>query len=199
MRNDSHKPRKTVIALVRDKLNEWRKGNQLTQLAAVDHIVNTHKGIGAELATEILFEDSRPGRDEYTRQRVNAERVYRWLDEEKEKNHLPVNFLPSILAALPEEDRVELANEILAPCGLVCRARDGRDESGFDAMAHLEVFLKEFPEAKQAIMRAATCGKIETKLETLREIDDVIVAANRARVELEADIGRQQASGLKVA
>lgn len=199
MRNVSHTPRKTVIALVLEHVTSWRKSLGWSQSTAVDSIIEAHAAIGADVATEIHFEPSRPGRDETTRQKVNAERVFRWLDESKENNLLPVNFLPSILAALPVEARVELANEILAPCGLVCRARDSRDESGFDALAHLEVFLKEFPEAKQAIMRAATCGKLETKLETLREIDDVIVAANRARVELEADIGRQQASGLKVA
>ncbi len=199
MRNDSHKPRKTVIALVRDKLNEWRKGSQLTQLAAIDHVVSTHKEIGAEIATEIMFDDSRPGRDEFTRQRVNAERVYRWLDEDKEKNLLPVNFLPSILAALPEEDRVELANEILAPCGLAVRARTSEAGNCFDAMSNLQVFLKEFSEAQQATIRAATCDKLETKREVLREIDDVIIVANRARIELEADISQLQSSALRVA
>lgn len=180
MRSVSHKPRKTVIALVRDKLNEWRKLNRWSQSTAVEAVVLAHQTIGADIATEIIFDSTRPGRDEVTRQRVNAERVYRWLDEDNGNNLLPVNFLPSILAALPASDRVELANDMLAPCGLVVHSLSD-PEDGFDPISHLQHFLVEFPQAKQALLAMASYSSDRTARRALQEVDDVIRTAQEAR------------------
>lgn len=188
MRNVPHKPRKTVIALVRDKLNDWRKLNRWSQSTAIEEVVQAHKLIGADIATEIVFDDTRPGRDEVTRQRVNAERVYRWLDEDKDNNLLPVNFLPSILAALPMSDRVEVANEILAPCGLTVRPL-GDSEGVFDPVTHLQTFLVEFPQAKQALLEMVSCSSDEAARKALKEVDDVIQVAKEARNGIVAHLG----------
>lgn len=188
MRNDSHKPRKTVIAMVRDALDSWRKVNRWSQSTAVEEVVQAHHAIGADVSTEILFEDARAGRDEIARQKVNAERVYRWLDEDKSHNLLPANFLPSVLAALPMDSRVELANDILAPCGLAVRAIQPGEQSGFNPMEHLGALLTEFPQAKQALMKMASCDSHETALAAMRELDDAIGVAKAARAGIESHI-----------
>lgn len=151
MNTISQIPRKSVTALVKGMLDDWRRSLRWSQSAAIDSVVQAHKAIDGERVAEILFEEERPGRDATHCQRINMQKVYRWLESDDEgPGNMPVNFLPSVLAALPEELRVQLANDILAPCGLVAHLVGQSSESEFDPSQHVMTMLKELPEAKKA-------------------------------------------------
>src|SRR5690606_20530278 len=189
MNTVSQIPRKSVTAFIKDMLDGWRKIHGWSQSTVVAEVVAAHKAIDAERSTEIVFEEERRGRDLTHCQRINMQRVYRWLESDDDgPGNMPANFLPSVLAALPVDLRVQLANEILAPCGLAVRALNDADDAGFDPMEHLGRFLVEFPEAQQAMMKVAGCDSRETALATMKELDDVVRVAKEARDGIEAKL-----------
>jgi hypothetical protein len=126
MRNELHV---TLISRLAAYVDDWRKTEKMSQATVVDEIVQAHERIDGPAATGIRFE-ANP--DEFTRQHANMQRVYRWLDDKsKDRNLLPVNFLPSILAAMPEETRRAFLTEMLHPLGLKVSAIDAADEGEF--------------------------------------------------------------------
>lgn len=130
------------IAIIRDHVDAWRRDNRWSRETVADLIVQAHIRIGGPVFTGITFEP--PTTDTFERMRVNADRVFRWLDDStKDKNLLPFNFIWSVIAALPEDRRVLLANDLLAPVGLhVACTVDG----------DTEVSHEEIVEAFQAIV-----------------------------------------------
>jgi hypothetical protein len=109
---------KTAISIVRDHIEDWRRENRWSRETAADMIVQAHIRIGGPRLTGIEFDP--PTRDTFERMRVNADRVWRWLDDSsKDKNLLPLNFLWSVIAALPPNRRLHLVDALLAPVGLV--------------------------------------------------------------------------------
>lgn len=115
------------IAVIRDHVEAWRRENRWSRETVADLIVQAHIRIGGPVFTGIAFEP--PTTDTFERMRVNADRVFRWLDDQtKDRNLLPFNFLTSLLAALPEERRVLLVNDLLHPvCLTVSAVIDGDD------------------------------------------------------------------------
>lgn len=108
---------RTLIAIIRDHVEDWRRENAWSRETVADQIVQAHDMIGGPRLTGIVFDP--PTRDTFERMRVNADRIFRWLDDAtKEKNLLPANFIWSILAALPIERRIHLADDLLHPVGL---------------------------------------------------------------------------------
>jgi hypothetical protein len=123
MRNDSHT---TLISRLAAYVDDWRKDEGMSQITVVDAIVKAHDAMAGPAATGIHFEKNP---DEWNRQKANSDRVWRWLDDKsKDRNLLPANFLPSILAAMPDETRRAFLSEMLAPLGLGIRALDGADD-----------------------------------------------------------------------
>jgi hypothetical protein len=116
------------LAIVRDHIEAWRRDNRWSRETVADLIVQAHVRIGGPVFTGITFEP--PTTDTFERMRVNADRVFRWLDDTtKDKNLLPFNFLWSVLAALPEDRRVLLVNDLLHPvCLQVEASHDGDDD-----------------------------------------------------------------------
>lgn len=189
MNTVSQLPRKSVTAFIKDMLDGWRKIHGWSQSTVVAEVVAAHKAIDAERSTEIVFEEERRGRDLTHCQRINMQKVYRWLESDDDgPGNMPANFLPSVLAALPVDLRIQLANDILAPCGLAVRPLNAAEEGGFDPMEHLGRFLVEFPEAKQAVMKMGSCSSHETARAAMKELDDVLRVAKEARDGIEAKI-----------
>jgi hypothetical protein len=105
------------IAIVRDHVEAWRRDNRWSRETVADQIVLAHNRIGGSVFTGITFDP--PTTDTFERMRVNADRVFRWLDDTtKDKNLLPFNFFWSVIAALPEDRRVLLVNDLMHPLGL---------------------------------------------------------------------------------
>ncbi|UCV02325.1 hypothetical protein [Dechloromonas denitrificans] len=113
------------IAIVSDHVEAWRRENRWSRETVADLIVQAHGRIGGPIFTGITFEP--PTVDTFERMRVNADRVFRWLDDRsKDKNLLPFNFILSVLAAIPEDRRVLLVNDLLQPvCLAVTTVIDG--------------------------------------------------------------------------
>lgn len=114
---------RTWIAIIRDHLDAWRRENHWSRETLVQQIVDAHERLGFERLTGLRFE---PGTtDAFGRMKINAERVYRWLDDHsKDKNLLGANLLPSILAGLPLDRRLALADELLRTVDLGARELD---------------------------------------------------------------------------
>lgn len=105
------------IGIFRDHIEAWRRDNRWSRETVADQIVQAHIRIGGPSFTGIAFEP--PTTDTFERMRVNADRIFRWLDDTtKDRNLLPFNFQLSIIAALPEDRRVVLLNDLLNPLGL---------------------------------------------------------------------------------
>lgn len=108
---------RTAISLIRDYVEDWRRENRWSRETAADMIVQAHIRLGGPRLTGIEFDP--PTRDTFERMRVNADRIWRWLDDSsKDKNLLPLNFLWSIIAALPTDRRLLLVDALLKPVGL---------------------------------------------------------------------------------
>jgi hypothetical protein len=140
------------IGIVRDHIEAWRRDNRWSRETVADLIVQAHIRIGGPVFSGITFEP--PTTDTFERMRVNADRVFRWLDDHtKDKNLLPFNFVLSIVAALPEDRRVMLLNDLLAPLALHVEA--GMDDDG-------DVSHEEIVEAFQSIVDHSAAATIAT-------------------------------------
>lgn len=140
------------IGILRDHIEAWRRDNRWSRETVADQIVQSHFRIGGPVFSGITFEP--PTTDTFERMRVNADRVFRWLDDTtKDKNLLPFNFILSVLAALPEDRRVLLVNDLLHP---VCLHVDSSIDSD------LEVTHEEIAEAFQQIVDHGAQATIAT-------------------------------------
>lgn len=120
---------RTPIAIVRDHVEAWRRDNRWSRETVADVIVGAHERLGFDTMSGIHFDP--PTRDAFERMRVNADRIFRWLDDStKDRNLLPINFLWSVLAALPAERRLALADALLAPVELSAQSMIGIDPAG---------------------------------------------------------------------
>lgn len=123
MRNTSHN---TFTGVLRDAVESWRKASAWSRETVVMHIVEAHERLGGPASTSIVFDP--PTRDAFERAKVNADRVFRWLDDvTKDTNTCPPNFLPSILAALPLDRRMAVVNQWLRPLDICCRPANHHD------------------------------------------------------------------------
>ncbi|MDZ4313652.1 MAG: hypothetical protein U0989_02580 [Azonexus sp.] len=105
------------IAIISDHVEAWRRDNRWSRETVADQIVQAHSRIGGQTFTGIAFDP--PTSDTFERMRVNADRIFRWLDDRsKDKNLLPFNFFWSIAAALPTDRRALLINDLMHPIGL---------------------------------------------------------------------------------
>nr|WP_153076840.1 hypothetical protein [Paraburkholderia bonniea] len=110
---------RSPIAAIKAVISEWRRLHGWSRETVTEMVVAAHTRIGGPQRTGIHFSHHH---DVATRQKTNADRVYRWMnDEESDRNLLAVNMLPSILAALPSDLAAQLLNEILGPAGFAAR------------------------------------------------------------------------------
>lgn len=148
METDAQK--RTLISTVLQYVNLWRKSRSWSRETVVQVIVETHEKINGPTVTDIRFEGSHP--DVFMRQKTNADRVFRWLDDStKDNNLLPANFLPSILAAMPVGIRIQCVNEMLQPAELTVRTIGQPLNETEDFSVLLPSLLKESGEANVAV------------------------------------------------
>ncbi|TEA79818.1 hypothetical protein [Allopusillimonas ginsengisoli] len=117
MRNVSQ----SLIGILREEISEYRRINRLSRETVAQAIVEAHERLGADAITGLRFEPKTT--DAFERTKVNADRIFRWLDDEtKDGNLLPPNFLQSLLAGLPDEVTRRALDRILMPLGFAVRA-----------------------------------------------------------------------------
>jgi len=184
MRNVSHK---TLIAIVREHTTAWRKAHGWSRETMVDAIVQAHEQLNGPAVTGIRFDPHT--QDTFSRMKVNADRVSRWLDDDsKDTNLLPTNFLPSILAAMPHDRRRHCIDDILRPLGLAVRSLQLEVLCGVD-VSQVTNLMREQTEASAAA--AALLDGTATADELIRahrELSESIVAARSVRATVESQM-----------
>lgn len=151
----------SAVSIIRAHVDAWRKHHGWSRETAAMEIVGAHERLGNDVASGIIFNP--PTQDSFERARVNADRVFRWLDDAtKDTNLLPLNFLRSILVALPVDRRVRLLNELLGDLGLYVFEETGPIDA-LDAVKLLQAVIKETGEANTALA-ALVDGATEDEL-----------------------------------
>lgn len=183
MRDISHT---SFISVLRQGVQIWRKREQWSRETVVQEIIDVHCALGLDKSSGVVFDPQT--RDAYERTKVNADRVYRWLDDEtKDTNLLPVNFLPSILAALPMDLRIRSVNELLYPAGLHCDVTPTGGEISTPAQM-LRSVIKESGEAQSAIADLVDHPDIDRLRIAERELTESIAVNESALAMVEACI-----------
>lgn len=179
MRHESQ----TLIATLLKHVNAWRRSEGWSRETAAQAIVEAHEAIGGPAVTGIRFDKSNT--DAFARQKAAADRIFRWLDDaSKDSNLLPVNFIPSILAAMPVTVRISALNDLLRPFSLTVGLIETASCT-LDAPVMLKTLVKEQGEAVNAIidlMDGATRQELER---ASRDLSDVIVVAADCRARIE--------------
>ncbi|NYT81429.1 hypothetical protein H0A70_07990 [Alcaligenaceae bacterium] len=193
MRLNSHK---TVIQIIADAIEAWRKPLLKKREDVADDIVRAHHDTGGVERTGIWIEPPSAGRAEELRMKANADRIFRWLDDqEKDRNLLPANFLPSLLAGLPLHVRIGVMNDILSPCGLTVRPV-AETSTGLVPIQHLTEMIREDAEAHQAMATVISCGSTESLKSAQKELTESLGATQKSLVGIEAELARRMADGV---
>lgn len=167
MRTNSHAPQSTWIALIGGAVNQWKRQNDWSRETVADQIVQSHVNNSSHLTTGINFEVQGVG-DEYRRQHTNANKIFRWLDElTKDNNLLPVNFIKSILQAMPMSIRLNTVNTLLIDLNLTAKPIE---QVGYIApLEMLRQILQETSDVTNAyaqLVDGIDPGELELALET---------------------------------
>lgn len=184
MRDDSH----SWIFTIARHLAAYRRAQDWSRETLCQTIVEAHATSGVQALTGLRFDP--PTRDVYERQKVNADRIFRWLDDvSKDSNLLPVNFLPSILVALPMERRLALLAELLEDLSVAPRAVLDV-HAPLEPLHALRDLMREGGEAQQAVA-ALIDGATREELEAARlELSQAADAAARALLSVENELRR---------
>ena len=184
MRNESHK---TVVSTVLGCVNAWRKCLGWSREAAAQTIVEAHASLRGPEVTGIRFEPNTT--DVFERNKVNADRIFRWLDDAtKDTNLLPINFLPSILAALPVADRMALMDEILRPVGLATRHLDGAGCQDTNFALLVASVARESGEGVAAVADLAAGATPDSLRRAHKEVSEALTAQSLCLVAIEAEL-----------
>lgn len=193
MRNESH----TLISIIRAAVTEWRKREDWSREAVVQCIVDAHEQLGGPKATGIKFDPNT--RDVFERAKVNADRVFRWLDDEsKDSTLLPANFLQSILAALPMDLRMHCLHEFLRPLGIAPASLETVCHGDFDASHHLNDIIKESAEATMALVGVKPGAPLAVLENARKEVGDAQESTNRVARALDSAIASAKSGISKI-
>lgn len=193
MRHESH----TLISIIRAGVSEWRKREDWSREAVVQAIVDTHERMGGPKATGIKFDPAT--RDVFERAKVNADRVFRWLDDDsKDSTLLPTNFLQSILGAMPMDIRMHCLHEFLLPLGIVPASLEVAGNGDFDASTHLNEMIKEGAEATMALVGVKPGAPLAVLENARKEVGDAQESHSRAARALDSAIAHAKAGPNKI-
>ena len=180
------------IFILRDAVESWRKQNEWSRETAAQMIVDAHELNGMHRVSGIVFDPAT--KDAFTRMKVNADRVFRWLDDvTKDNNHLPTNFIPSILHALPAHLRMHAANRMLMQVGI--GGRWITSDSTALPLSLLKAMLAEAADAEGAVaslVDGIEAGELE---DAHRELTEAISAFTKARDTVETMMKGEKLNG----
>lgn len=183
------KQHKTLIGIIREHVDAWRKSQRWSRETVVQMIVEAHIRIGGEETTGITF-NHHP--DLFQRQKNNADTFFRWTDDvTKDNNLLPANFIPSILEALPADRRLHCAGEIAAlfGFGVHCLNQAGGE---FNAIDYTQTIIKETGDAERAMLNLSV-DQSESNLDAAhKELSEAEDALTKARLAVEAKRAKAQ-------
>lgn len=183
----------TLLGILREEISEYRRLNRLSRETIAQGIVEAHERLGADSLCNIRFEPKTL--DVFERQKVNADRIFRWLDDEtKDGTLMPANFLQSVLAGIPEEVRRRCLDRILMPLGFAVRALGVSQElMPFSAAVAVDL-MREQNEAAQAVTSLIDGHDRHELEEAHQQVSEAIDAANRTRAMIEARMVADEAT-----
>jgi hypothetical protein len=191
MKNNIQK--QSLVEILRSTVEAWRRSSgSMSREAVAVYVTEAHEALGAESVTGIGFDST--NKDCYTRAKSAAQKLYRWLggDDEQEAK-LPANMLPSILAAMPMEQRLSFLNQVLCHVGIEAR-QIGRDAAGsLDVSRHLRSVMKEGNEAQLALVTLNPDASEAELLAAHNELVESAQANEAAAADLMAEIAARQA------
>ncbi len=183
-------PHKTRIAMYRDCVEEWRKREGWSRETVCQVIVEAHERIDGPASTGIRFEP--PTTDVYERQKVNAERIFRWLDDvTKDKNLLPANFEASIEEAMPIDIYLKFENMRLARKGVELRLVEAEPRPALDLAPHLRSMVKESAEATTSLLGIGPDSTVDELKAACRELQEAEDSAAGAKRDIQSEIARR--------
>lgn len=166
----------TLIALLREAVQEWRKREGWSRETVVDNIVLAFDAHGGPKLLGFEFDKNR---DQVTRMKNNADRVYRWLDDEsKDTNLLPANFGIFILGALPSDIKIKYTDKLLADIGLTVRVMTGNTNVALQGVLHR--LAKEGGEAQAAVIGLLDGADPAELLTARKELTEMLDAVQHA-------------------
>jgi hypothetical protein len=187
MRNDPHKTR---IAMYRECIEEWRKREGWSRETVCQMIVEAHEHIDGPATTGLRFDPLTS--DTYERQKVNAERIFRWLDDvTKDRTLLPANFEPSVEEALPLDIYLKFENMRLARRGVELRLVEAAPAQKLDVTPHVRSILKEYCEAASALVSIGPDATVDDIKHACRELQEAQDSAGAAKRDLQSEIARR--------
>lgn len=185
--------KQSLVEILRATVEAWRRANgPMSREAVAVYVTEAHDALGAEAVTGIGFESA--GKDCYSRAKSAAQKLYRWLggDDEQEAK-LPANMLPSILKALPMEQRLDFLTQFLCPLGVEVRAAGCDLGARLDVSSHLRSVMKESGEAQLALVCLPATASVSDLLAAHHELVEASQANEHAACALMAEITARQA------
>lgn len=181
----------TIITILRDEITDYRRNNRLSRETVAAAIVDAHEHMGADVVTGIRFEPKTV--DTFERTKVNADRIFRWLDDvTKDGVLLPANFVTSVLAGLPDEVRRRILDRILLPLGFAARAIGGATPRAPISPAEVADLVREQGEASAAFTGLLDGYDRPELLNTRRQMAEAVEVAQRALARIDAKIAEGQ-------
>ncbi|WP_322999986.1 hypothetical protein [Castellaniella sp.] len=181
----------TLIGILREEIDDHRRIHRLSRETVTRSIVEAHEALGADASTGIRFEPKTL--DTFERTKVNADRVFRWLDDStKDNNLLPANFLVSLLAGLPDEVRRRILDRILLPLGFAARALGGAAPGAPISPAEVADLVREQGEASAAFTGLLDGYDRPELLNTRQQMAEAVEVAQRALARIDAKIAEGQ-------
>lgn len=183
----------TLIGILREEISEYRRLNRLSRETIAANIVEAHERLGADTLANIRFEPKTV--DAFERMKVNADRIFRWLDDEtKDGTLLPANFLQSVLAGVPEEVRRRALDRILMPLGFAVRSLSLPQELVPFSVSVATELMREQNEAALAVTGLID-GHDAAALESAhQELSEAIDAGIKTRAMIEAQMAAGEAA-----
>lgn len=161
---------RTTIAIIAAAIVEWKDSKGWSRETVAEAVISHFYDLQPKGLPGISFSLTGAG-DEYQRMHVNANKLFRWLDDlTKENNLLPANFAAFLLGAMPVELRTKTVNIILASSGIDMSAKPITPVPPTRPLDILENVLAESAEAAKslaALVDGIEPGELEHAQHTL--------------------------------
>ena len=195
MQHKSHK--RSWISVVSDHVEEWKSANKWSRETAAEAIVNKYHEVYPNGLPGVEEFSSHP--DIFTRNRVNATRIFRWLDDRtKDKNFLDSNFLSVILQALPDDIRLHCLNEMLRSMDIVAESVWQQVKTAEDKpISHLKALIKEGSEACSALTDLLDGETYEELAKAQQELAELERSAKFSRLSVNAKLSALNVQPIK--
>lgn len=162
--------------LISQGVQAWmRQVPGLSRLAVATEVEKKYQTHGAPAVGTEPFALGRG--DAFSGAAVAANRLFRWLDDvSKDGGLLPANMVPVILAALPEDLRIDLANRLFEQAGLaLAPVYDPSGAHGISqALRNLAIEGGETSAALVALVDGIDPGELEAAHEHLERLQRLV-------------------------